>query len=188
MYVISSPHEISLQSFERENTTTGRVFYILPEKHMPINDSIGVQGLHRSAYVCQKILGVALSCSASLFQSMSKMEDNKQHSYFTGMPESLAKSCDTLLLLDDGTKLPAHAAILARSSELFSDMLDGGPLAAASQSNMVVVPISECKEDVANSLLAIIYTSNYRKYITESSALTLATLGHKLNVKVTYGP
>ena len=81
------------------------------------------------------------------------MEYNVQHLYFADVPQGLANSCDTLLLLDDGTKLPVHAAVLARSSEVFAGMLDGGPLAAASQNNMVVVPISECTEDVANRLL-----------------------------------
>ena len=116
------------------------------------------------------------------------MEDIREQSYFADVPKSLAKSCDTLLLLDDGVKLPVHAAILARSSEVFSDMLDGGPLAAASQSNMVVVPISECTEDVANRLLSIIYTGKYQKYITESSALSLASLGHKMHSKVDHTP
>ena len=61
------------------------------------------------------------------------MEDSVQHSYFADVPQGLANSCDTLLLLDDGTKLPAHAAILARSSGVFSGMLDEGPLADASR-------------------------------------------------------
>ena len=116
------------------------------------------------------------------------MEDNTQHSYFADVPQGLANSCDTLLLLDDGTKLPAHAAILARLSGVFSGMLDGGPLAAATQNNMVVVPISECTEDVANRLLSIIYTVDTKKHITESSALSLASLGHKLDMKVDNAP
>ena len=123
-----------------------------------------------------------------LLHRTSTMGDIKEQSYFADVPKSLAKSCDTLLLLDDGTKLPVHAAILARSSELFSDMLDGGPLAAASQINMVVIPISECTKDVANRLLSIIYTGKYQKHITESSALSLASLGHKLNSKVITPP
>ena len=113
-----------------------------------------------------------------------KIENAEEHVYFTDMPESLAKSCDTLLLLDDGSKLPVHAAILARSSEVFSGMLDEGPLAAASRDDMVVVPLSECKKDVANRLLSIIYTANIQKYITTSSAWDLASLGHKLDIKV----
>ena len=116
------------------------------------------------------------------------MEDDEQHSYFSDVPQGLANSCDTLLLLDDGTKLPAHAAILARLSGVFSGMLDEGPLAAASRSNMVVVPISECTEDVANRLLSIIYTVDTRKHITEETALSLASLGHKLNMKVENAP
>ena len=112
------------------------------------------------------------------------MEDCRAHSYFAGVPQGLAKSCDTVLLLDDGTKLPAHAAILALHSELFSDMLDEGPLAEASRNKVVVVPVSECTEDVAKRLLPIIYTSDYQEYITESSAWSLADLGHKLNIKV----
>ena len=114
------------------------------------------------------------------------MEYNEQHSYFADAPQGLANSCDTLLLLDDGTKLPAHAAILARSSGVFSSMLDEGPLAAALRKNMVVVPISECTEDVVKRLLSIIYTSDYQKDTTESSALSLASLGHKLDMKVNH--
>ena len=110
------------------------------------------------------------------------MEVNKHQSYFADVPQGLANSCDTLLLLDDGTKLPVHAAILARSSELFCGMLDEGPLAAASRNNMVVVPISECTEDLVKRLLSIIYTLDYQRYITESSALSLVGLGHKLKV------
>ena len=128
--------------------------------------------------------GGGLSCSALLLQSNSKMDDSKQHSYLTDAPQGLANSCDTLLLLDDGKKLPAHAAILARLSGVFCGMLDEGPLTTASRDNMVVVPIDECTEDVAKRLLSIIYTFNYRKYITESSAFPLASLGHKLDIKV----
>lgn len=112
------------------------------------------------------------------------MEDNIQQSYFADVPQGLANSCDTLLLLDDGTKLPAHAAILARSSGVFTCMLDEGPLAAASRKNMVVVPIYECTEDVVKRLLSIIYTSDLQKDTTESSALSVASLGHKLDMKV----
>ena len=116
------------------------------------------------------------------------MEYNREQKYFTGVPLSPANSCDTLLLLDDGTKLPAHAAILARLSGVFSGMLDGGPLAAASRENMVVVPISECTEDVASRLLAIIYTVETRKHISEETALSLASLSHKLDMKVESAP
>ena len=112
------------------------------------------------------------------------MEDNKQQSYFADVPQGLANSCDTLLLLDDGTKLPVHAAILARLSGVFSGMLDGGPLAAASQNNVVVVPIEECAKDVASRFLSIVYTGESQEHITESSAWNLADLGHKLNMKV----
>lgn len=112
----------------------------------------------------------------------------EQHTYFTDVPQGLANSCDTLLLLDDGTKLPAHAAILARLSGVFSGMLDGGPLAAASHNNMVVVPIGECTGNVADRLLSIVYTGQYKQHITESSAWELASLGHKLNMKVNHSP
>ena len=116
------------------------------------------------------------------------MEDSIQHSHFADVPQGLANSCDTILLLDDGTKLPAHAAILARVSGVFSSMLDEGPLAAASRKNMVVVPIYECTEDVLKRLLSIIYTSRYQKDTNESSALSLASLGHKLDMKVDHSP
>ena len=116
------------------------------------------------------------------------MEDYREHLYFTGVPQGLASSCDTLLLLDDGTRLPAHAAILARLSGVFSGMLDEGPLAAASRENMVVVPISECTEDVVNRLLAIIYTVETKKHITEETASSLASLSHKLDMKVESAP
>ena len=78
------------------------------------------------------------------------MEDNRQRSHFLDVPQGLANSCDTLLLLDDGTKLPVHAAFLARWSGVFSCMLNEGLLAAASRNNMIVVPVSECTKDVAN--------------------------------------
>ena len=112
------------------------------------------------------------------------MDCTEQHSYFADVPQGLANSCDTILLLDDGTKLPAHAAILARVSGVFSSMLDEGPLAAASRKIMVVVPIYECTQDVLKRLLSIIYTSRYQIDTTESSALSLASLGHKLDMKV----
>ena len=116
------------------------------------------------------------------------MEDNVQHSYFADVPQGLANSCDTLLLLDDGTKLPAHAAVLARLSVVFSDMLDGGPLAAASRHYVVIVPISECSVDAANRLLSFIYTFDTKIRFTEASALCLANLGHKLDIKVITAP
>ena len=51
---------------------------------------------------------------------------------------------------------------------------------------MGVVPISECTEDVVKGLLSIIYTSDYQKDTSESSALSVARLGHKLDMKVNY--
>ena len=116
------------------------------------------------------------------------MENNEQHSHFADVPQSLANSYDTLLLLDDGTRLPAHAAILARCSVLFSDMLDEGPLGVASRSKIVVVPFSECTEEVARGFLSIVYAVDIKRHITESSALSLASLGHKLDFQVDYTP
>ena len=116
------------------------------------------------------------------------MDDNGQQSYFADVPQSLANSYDTLLLLDDGTRLPAHAAILARCSVLFSDMLDGGPLGVASRNNIVVVPINECTEEVARGFLSSVYAVDIRRHITESSALSLASLGHELDFQVHFTP
>lgn len=65
-------------------------------------------------------------------------------------------------------------------------------MAAASHGNMIVVPISECTEDVANRLLSFSYTVDVKeyikKYISESSALPLASLAHKPDMKVGNAP
>lgn len=127
-----------------------------------------------------------LSRWALFAQRRDNVEDIEQQSYFAEVPQGLAKSCDTLFLLDDGTKLPVHATILARSSKLFSGILDEGPLAAASRNYIVVVPVTECTESVAKRLLSIIYTLDQQKYIPDwsiSNNLALASLAHKLNIK-----
>ena len=69
-------------------------------------------------------------------------------------------------------------------------MLNEGPLAGASRNNIVVVPVSECTQDVAKRVLLFIYTLDcpiYPRDITDQSlsmSLSLASLGHKLNIKV----
>ena len=74
---------------------------------------------------------------------------NSASAYFAEGPKSLASSCDIVLVLDNGVRLPAHSHVLARLSPVFSDMLDEGSLSRASRDSPVEVPLSECSTDEA---------------------------------------
>ena len=63
------------------------------------------------------------------FTGLSKMQG--RFAYLAEGPEGLVNSCDILLKLDDGTRLPAHSPVLARFSPVFAGMLDEGPLSGA---------------------------------------------------------
>ena len=74
------------------------------------------------------------------------------------IPQRLQKSCDVLLKLDDGNKLPAHSLFLAHSMTEFCKMLgNDGPLARASQENVVTIPFSGCSLLEARQFLSAIY-------------------------------
>ena len=112
------------------------------------------------------------------------MDYNEQQSYFADVPQGLANSGDTLVLLDDGTKLPAHAAILARSSGVFSGMLDGDPWLLLRTTTGLLCLSASAQKMWPTSFSRVVYTGKCRNHITESSAWDLASLGHKLNMKV----
>ena len=104
--------------------------------------------------------------------------------YLAEGPEGLANSCDILLILDDGTQLPAHSQVLARYSKVFSDMLGGGPLFSASPSSKIDLPLSGCSGNVVIKFLSAIYSARPYKHINEEVALPVAELAHKYGMKV----
>ncbi len=105
--------------------------------------------------------------------------------YLEYIPKSYAKNFDVLLKLDDGSELPAHAQILARYSKVCADMLDDGPLSAASAVNKVELPITDCSRDTAVSLLNVLYSpARPTEHISLESSMDLASLAHKLDMKV----
>jgi hypothetical protein len=91
--------------------------------------------------------------------------------YFAEGPKSLASSCDVVLLLDDGVRLPAHLHMLE------------GPLSRASRDSPVEVPLSECSTDEARHFLSVLYSGNGSK---SRNALHLSTarLAHKYGMQV----
>ena len=103
--------------------------------------------------------------------------------YFAEGPKSLASSCDIVLVLDDGVRLPAHLPVLARLSPVFSDMLDDGPLSRASRDSPVEVPLSECSTDEAIHFLSVLYSVNGSKS-TGAAHLSTARLAHKYGMQV----
>ena len=107
--------------------------------------------------------------------------------YLTTGPKRLRQSCDILLELDDGTELPAHSQVLAKYSEIFSDMLaveEGGPLFSASASSKIKLPLDDCTEEVAIKFLSVLYSIKPSKYIDEATGFSVARLGHKYGMQV----
>ncbi len=110
------------------------------------------------------------------------------HPYLKEGPKCLLISCDVLLGLDDGTKLPVHSHVLARCSSPFANMLDDGPLSSASPANKITVPFEDCSREEADSFLSAVYSLTPQEHIEEASALSIARLGHKYGLKVTAPP
>ena len=89
-----------------------------------------------------------------------------------------------LLKLDDKSQLPAHSQILALHSKVCADMLDDGPLPAASAVKKAVLPLTDCSKDTAVSLLNVLYSYQPVKMITQDFSMAIASLAHKLDMKV----
>ncbi len=106
------------------------------------------------------------------------------HPYLDGKPEGFVKSCDVLLKLDDGSQLPAHSHILTLHSKVCADMLDDGPLSAASALKKVELPLTDCSKDTAVSLLEVLYSYQPVEEITQDNSMAIAGLAHKLDMKV----
>ena len=105
--------------------------------------------------------------------------------YFAEGQKSLASSCDIVLVLDDGVRLPAHSHVLARLLSLFSDMLDEGPLCRASRDSPVEVPLSECSTNEAIHFLSVLYPVNGSKS-RGAPHLSTARLAHKYGTQVIF--
>ena len=108
------------------------------------------------------------------------------HTYLKGCPEAFAKSCDVLLKLDDGSKLPAHSQILARFSGVFASMLDGGAWSDISATKKATVLLPACSRATATSLLSVLYSgpSQSMDHITKGSSLAIARVAHRLKMEV----
>ena len=106
--------------------------------------------------------------------------------YLADAPEGFAKSCDVLLKLDDGSYLPAHSQVLARSSSVFANMLDDGPLSSALAKAKATVPLSDCSRATAVTLLTGVYSPQHRDFMNKNkqTGIVVASLAHRLNMKV----
>lgn len=100
--------------------------------------------------------------------------------YLAEGPEGLVNSCDRLLKLDDGTRLPAHSPVLARFSPVFAGMLDEGPLSGGSAKSKVDVPLSGCSLDEA-----MLYSADPNKHLIASPFATVK-VAHKYGMQVIY--
>ncbi len=107
-----------------------------------------------------------------------------KYDYLDGKPEIFEKCCDVLLKLDDGSKLPVHSPILAQYSTVVADMLDDGPLSTTSAKQRAELPLTDCTRDTANRFLTVLYSHEAVKHITKDTSMDIASLAHKLNMKV----
>ena len=108
------------------------------------------------------------------------------YAYFAEGPKCLVNSCDILLKLDDGTKLPAHSPVLARFSPVFAGLLDGGCLSRASREHKVELPMSGCPREEVISFLSVLYSASPDKRIDQASAISTARLADKLGMQVSF--
>lgn len=99
-------------------------------------------------------------------------------------PQGLLESCDIVLRLDDGSKLPVHSPILARCSPVFNRMLYEGTLSRSKAGIMVTVPFSDCSREEATSFLSVLYSLKPHQRIDKASAFSIARLGDKYGAKV----
>ena len=97
----------------------------------------------------------------------SVMEE--EYIYLREGPEGLCQSCDILLILDDGSKLPVHSSVLARCSPLFNEMANEGTLSKAPAGSMVTVPFTDCSQEEATSFLSVLYSLKPHKHINETT-------------------
>ncbi len=112
-----------------------------------------------------------------------------EYSYLDGLADSFVKSCDVLLKLDDGSRLPAHSQILARFSKVCASMLDeDGPLSSASASNKALLPLTDCSEATATKLLSMLYSPQQYDYLRQDrdSCMAIASLAHDLEMEVSF--
>ena len=108
------------------------------------------------------------------------------HCYLDDAPEGFKSCCDVLLKVDDGSELPAHSQILAKYSSVVADMLSDGPLCRASHLEKASLPLTDCSRATAISLMAMLYSGPRQAihHIREDTSMQIASLAHKLNIKV----
>ena len=111
-----------------------------------------------------------------------------KYSYLNGGPEHFVKVCDVLLKLDDGSELPAHSQMLARSSSGCADMLNDGPLSHASPLKKATLPLTDCSRATVTDLLSVLHSRDATVHIKKDSTgcLAMASLAHKLDMKVCF--
>lgn len=108
------------------------------------------------------------------------------YAYFAEGPKCLVNSCNILLKLDDGTKLPAHSPVLARLSPVFAGLLDGGSLSGASREHKVELPMNACSRAEAISFLSVLYSASPDKRIDQASAISTARLADMFGMQVLF--
>ena len=112
---------------------------------------------------------------------------DQYYTYLDEGSEYLLDTCDIVLSLDDGTKMPVHSQVLARCSPVFHGMLAGGTLTNSTARNTVAVPFGDCSRQEAAKFLSAIYSMNARKHIDEAYVYFIARLADRYGVMVRAG-
>ncbi len=102
------------------------------------------------------------------------------------LPENSEQSCDVLLLLDDGSDLPAHSDILARENGLFADMHSDSLMPERTTVRMTALPLTDCSRSTAIGFLAALYDDSLSEYIwkRKEHAMLNAIMAQQLDMEV----
>ena len=109
---------------------------------------------------------------------------DQEYSHLDEGPEYLLETCDILLSLDDGSKVPVHSQVLARCSPVFHGMVVEGTVTKPTAGHTVTVPFGDCSREEATNFLSVLYSLKPYKHINHASAFSIARLGDRYDVKV----
>ena len=118
------------------------------------------------------------------------MQAANEHTYLALRPDSPPQTCDSLLRLDDGTRLPVHSRVLQTYSivfrDMFSDLNYNEPLSASSPAREEL-PFVDCSREVATGFLSMLYSAvsmSEAGLLSRDLLNSIARLGHKFDIKV----
>lgn len=110
----------------------------------------------------------------------------EEYTYLDGCPDEFVRCSDVLLVLDDGSELPAYSQTLARFSSVCAGMLADGLLSNIGASKKAALPLPDCSRATVISLLSVLHAapSQPTEHITADSSMAIARLAHRLDMKV----